>query len=182
MSVLARVLIVGAAVGLATMIAQHVRVRVQRDESGWKQLKRGFLIYFMLFGCASFVVLAGSALIMSDPMQTDAQEQNFYALLVLIGFALAGAYPVWIAYGRCVMWKGSMILVRSWTGKERLFLISELVSVQRSEISEDYCLVFQSGETLRFSTNLRGATQFILDIEDYRDSIERKDQASETAT
>ncbi len=178
MSLLARVLIVGAAVGIATMIAQHVRVRVRRDESGWKQLRPGFMVYFMLFGCASFVVLAGSFLLTADPMQPDTQEQNFYATLVLIGFAIAGAYPVWIAYGRCVKWKGSMILVRSWSGRERLFLIPELVSIQRREISEQYCLIFQTGEIVRFSANLRGATQLISDIEDYLESIQFEGPAS----
>lgn len=178
MSVLARVLIVGAAVGLASVIAQHVRVRVRRDESGWKQLRPGFLIYFMLFGCASFVVLAGSFLMTSDPMRPDAEEQNLSAMLVLIGFALAGAYPVWVAYGRRVKWKGSMILVRSWTGRERLFLIPELVSMRRNELFEDYRLVFQAGETLRFSANLRGATQLILEIEDYHERMQEDDLAS----
>ncbi|WP_294333248.1 hypothetical protein [uncultured Sphingomonas sp.] len=182
MSVLARVLIIGAAVGLATMISQHVRVRVRRDESGWKQLRPGFLVYFMLFGCASFVVLAGSFLLTADPTRPDAQEQNFSALLVLIGFAIAGAYPVWIAYGRRVKWKSSMILVRSWTGKERMFLIPELVSMEKRELSEQYRLIFQTGEVVRFSANLRGATQLILDIEDYLDSLPFEGQASSLAT
>jgi hypothetical protein len=171
MSILARVLIVGAAVGLASMISQHVRVRVRRDESGWKRLRPGFLFYFMLLGCASFVVLAGSFLLTADPTQPDAQEQNLYAMLVLIGFALAGAYPVWIAYGRRVRWKGSMILVSSWTGNERLFLIPELVAIQKDDISDEYCLAFRTGEVVRFSVNLRGATQLILDIQEYHASL-----------
>lgn len=172
MSILARALIVGAAVGLATMISQHARRRVRRDDGGWKQLRPGFLVYFMLFGCAAFVVLSGSFLLTADPMQTDARQQNLYAMLVLIGFVLAGAYPVWIAYGRRVKWKGSMILVRNCAGAERLFLISELVSIQKNEITENYCLIFQTGETVCFSANLRGATQLILDIEEYRDSLQ----------
>ena len=131
------------------------------NAEGWRVLWAGWFMKGTILGGAAFAALMGLFLWAGGSALPDAETQNAYALLLLIGMSAVTLYLLWSAYGRTIMWKGEELRVRTIWKTETVYRIADVSSVTKSDMRGEYRLTFQDGSTLWLSAHLHGAKELI---------------------
>jgi hypothetical protein len=140
-------------------LALRTQKTARPDQHGWRRLRPGWLYHLATFGSLVFVVLAGVSIAVGSA-RADADEQNFYALLLMLGFGGAGAVLVWAVYLRRIEWKGDEIRVTGPFGQLRRYRFSSVEKITENSYSE-IKLRMPDGSTLRASPYLNGFFDFM---------------------
>ena len=158
-----------AATALAALsLASQRDVRANR--SGWKRLRPNWLIHFALIGCIAFVALISFFFLTGGSARRDAEEQNFYALLLMIAFGVGGLWTLTAGYLRHVEWKGETILVRL-LGRERRFAFSDFVAVRNGLDGSELKFITADGRVFRVGQYFHGSNQLFCAL---FESLERR--------
>jgi hypothetical protein len=153
--------IIGGAV--ATALA-GLSLAFQRDvapgHDGWLRLRPNWLIHFAMAGCVIFVALISFFFLTGGSARSDAEDQNFYALLLMIAFGCGGLMMLWAGYLRRVDWRGETIRVRS-PGRERRFQFADFVAVKEGMDGSELKFLTADGRVFRLSLYFYGAQHLL---------------------
>lgn len=159
--------IIGGAV--ATVLAATslaTQREVTADRSGWKRLRPNWYIHFALLACIAFVAVISFFFLTGGSARRDAEQQNFYALLLMIAFGLGGLWTLWAGYLRRVEWQGETIRIRS-LGQERRFQFSDFVDVKDNIDRSELKFVAWDGRVFRVGQHFHGANQLLRALFEY---------------
>jgi hypothetical protein len=143
------------------MLALRTQKPARTDRDGWKRLRPSWLMHSIVLGCLAFVVLMIYVFAQGGSTRADAEEQNFAALLILLGFGAAGLWIFWFAYLHRIAWKGDTIRCRSPFRRDSFFHFSDVTLVDSNSDFTEYKLVFSDGRKLRVSTYFHGFNDFM---------------------
>ncbi len=149
------------ALGAATLfaVAERWQKPARRTADGWRVLRPGWLINFVLAICAGLAALMSYIVLFVGSSLPDAETQMAVGALVAGGCWLACIYYGWTSYGRTILWKGNELRVRTIFGRDRVRRIPDVAKVSRSEALGEYKLTFKDGSTLWLSAHLHGSKE-----------------------
>lgn len=128
------------------------------DADGWVTLRPNWLLNGTILVTAGLTGLFVYVLLFVGSSRADAASQMRYLLALAIAFGLGCLYTSWASYGRAIAWKGDRLRVRRRLGGgETLHLLSDLQSIERQDMRNEYRLTFRDGAILRISTYFTGA-------------------------
>jgi len=153
------------ATGLGTL-ALRTQKPARADRDGWKRLRPSWFLHFIVLGCLAFVVVMIYVFAQGGSARADAGEQNFAALLILLGFGAAGLWIFWFAYLHRIAWKGDKIRCRAPFRRDSFFRFSDVTLVDGNSDLSEYKLVFADGRKLRVNTYFHGFTDFMQVLDD----------------
>ncbi len=159
-------LIGGAVATLIVWIAAKRQKPGRIDSAGWRTLRPNWLIHATFLGCAGLAALPAYILLSGGSTRADAEAQNFYALLLLLGFGLGALLTAWAGYGRTVRWKGDELRIRTIFGGERVHSFSDIMALKKSDASGVYKIRFGDGSNVSLSTYLHGVQGLIFPLND----------------
>jgi len=169
--------IIGGAVATALAAASLATQRqVQADRAGWKRLRPGWYIHIALIGCILFVAAISFFFLTGGSARRDAEEQNFYAFLLMSAFAAGGIWTLCAGYLRRVEWRDGHIRV-TLLGMKREFRFGEFVAVQDGIDGSELKFLTADGRVFRVSQYFHGSNQLFRAI---FDSFERRDGPGST--
>ena len=166
MSAIVSGLIGGAIATAVGTLALRTQKPARPDPKGWKRLRPGWFMHAILCGCLAFVFVMIYVFAQGGSARADAEEQNFAALLILLGFGGAGLWIFWFGYLHRIAWKGDAIRCRSPFGKDDYFRFSEVVLVDGNADQSEYKVVFADGRKLRVNAYFHGFNDFMEVMDD----------------
>jgi hypothetical protein len=156
--------VIAAGLG-ALAVRSQKSARTHSD--GWMKLRPGWYLHLLLILCWAFVALIAYFFWTGGSTRADAQEQNFYALLILIASAAAGIWTLCSAYLREVGWKDDEIRVSAPWRRERLYRFSDITDVKGTFDGSGCKLRFGEHGKLNVSAYFHG-------FQDFTDELRRR--------
>lgn len=150
--------LVATALGAAALRSQKSD---PADHSGWKSLRPGWYLHFALLGCLAFVVAITYFFAIGGSARPDAKDQNFYALLLMLGFGAGGVWVLWAGYLRTIAWRGNNIRLSAPFRRDAYYRFSDVVGVSDSFDGAECKLHFTDGQILRVSVYFLGFHDFM---------------------
>lgn len=153
--------LVAVGLGAAALRSQKP---AQADREGWKRLRPGWYLHLALVGCAAFVAVIALFFLTGGSSRADAEDQNFYALLLMLAFGAGGIWVLWAGYLRKVAWKGNEILLTAPFRRDARYRLSEVVGVSDNIDGSECKIHFADGRILRISIYFHGFRDFLADL------------------
>jgi hypothetical protein len=151
--------IIGGAIATALAAASLATQRpVEADRSGWKRLRPNWYIHFALIGCILFVAAISFFFLSGGSARRDAEEQNFYAFLLMVAFGAGGFWTLCAGYLRRVEWQGETIRIRFF-GSEHRFHFADFVEVRDGLDGSELKFLTADGRVFRVSQYFHGSKQ-----------------------
>ena len=151
--------IIGGAVATALAgLSLASQREVAADREGWIRLRPTSLIHFALVGCIAFVAVISFFFVTGGSARSDAEEQNFYALMLMIAFGCGGLTMLWAGYLRRVEWRGETVRIRS-PGRERRFQFTDFIEVKEGWDGSELKFLTADGHAFRVSLYFHGSEQ-----------------------
>lgn len=163
--------IIGGAVATAlAAVSLATQKPVEANRTGWKRLRPSWYIHMALVGCILFIAAISFFFLTGGSARRDAQEQNFYALLLMIAFGAGGIWTLCAGYLRRVEWKDGTVRT-SLFGRERQFRFDEFVDVRDGLDGSELKFFTADGRVFRVSQYFHGSNQLFGAL---FDSLERR--------
>jgi len=134
------------------------------NEDGWMQLRPSWMIHTVVGGCLGFVLVIAYFFAGGGSARADASEQNFYALVLMLGFGGAGIYALWTVYLRKICWRGNDIRLTTPFRGVAYYRFTDVVDVGVNMDGSEYKLHFHDGRMLRVNVYLHGFHQFVREL------------------
>lgn len=134
----------------------RLRSSIDLDNAEWSQLKPGPFLYSTLILCIIASIFFSYYLYLGSSRPNPEQEM-LYGKAVTAFFVAGSVVVLWMGWGRKIWWRDDELRVRSFLGSESTYRLSEVAAVTRSDLKEQYTLLFRNGSKVRFATSLRGA-------------------------
>ena len=153
--------IIGGAIATALAAASLATQRhVVADRTGWKRLRPSWYIHTALVGCILFVAAISFFFLTGGSARRDADEQNFYAFLLMLAFGAGGVWTLCAGYLRRVEWQGETIRV-SLFGKTQFYRFGDFVEVRDGFDGSELKFFTADGRVFRVSQYFHGSKQLI---------------------
>ena len=153
--------LIGGAIATALgAMALRSQKSANLDVDGWRWLRPGWLIHFAVGGCAAFVLAITYFFSLGGSARSDAAEQNFWAMLILLGFGGGGLWLVWAGYLHKVAWRGNDIRLVRPLRLDAYYRFTDIVSVRPNGDGSELKLKFADARVLRVSPYFHGFRQF----------------------
>jgi hypothetical protein len=163
--------IMGGAIATALAAASLATQReVEADRTGWKRLRPGWYIHSALVGCILFVAAISFFFLTGGSARRDAEEQNFYAFLLMLAFGAGGVWTLCAGYLRRVEWQGESIRV-SFFGTRQFFRFADFVEVKDGLDGSELKFFTADGRVFRVSQYFHGSKQLFRAL---FDSLDRR--------
>jgi hypothetical protein len=153
-------------------LAMRLRKPASAYPAGWKYLRPGWHLHFMLLACAGFVVAVTYFFIAGGSTRPDAYEENLSSLMVGLSSGAVGLWFLWAAYLCETAWKDSEILVDGLWRKKRRYHYSDIVDIEESCGGLELKLRMQDGSSLRVNVYFHGFQDFLHDLFEHLHGIE----------
>ena len=154
--------LVGGAVAVAlAAVAQRNQRSARTSADGWRVLRPSWFLHGTFLGCAAFAALIAYFLLSGGSSRADANTQNFYAVILGVGFGLCALYVGWTTYGRAIAWNDNQLRVRTIFGSEFVRPFSDVAAIKKREARGDYRIEFLDRTALVFSAYLHGAQEMV---------------------
>ncbi len=160
MSAVVSGLIGGAIATALAAVALRSQKSARTDSDGWCWLRPGWLIHFAVGGCFAFVLAVSYFLWLAGSARTDAELQNFWAMLIMLGFGAGGLWLVWAGYLHRVAWRGNDIRLVRPLRRDTYYRFTDIVSVRPNGDGSEFKLRFADARVLRVSPYFHGFYEF----------------------
>lgn len=104
----------------------------------------------------------------------DAETQNFFAMVLAIGFLFAAGYTGWLAFAHDVSWDSRILRRRGISGPLTEHRLKDTVAITTGDWSGVHRITFKDGSAIYFSSQLRGARELSTLVIDLTTSRKRK--------
>lgn len=159
-------LIGGVAATAVGSLALRTQKRAHADEDGWKSLRPGWYLHFLVLGCLGFAGAIGYFFWLGGSARTDAAEQNLVALCLLLAFGAAGIWVYLTAYVRKIEWAGGVVRIRSPWRPQVSYRLSEAVAIRDSLNGAECKIRFADGRSLSVNMYFDGFYDFMADLDE----------------
>ena len=130
-------------------------------------MRPSWYVHFVVLGCLAFVVIITGFFVSGGSARSDADEQNLWALGLLLGFGGGGLWLWWAAYLRRIRWKGNEIVVSDPFRANSHYRFADVVDLTENADGSEAKLHMADGRMLRVSTYFHGYNELMDDIERY---------------
>lgn len=158
--------LIGGVVAIALgVVARRTQKNATMDQHGWKQLRPSWLIHATLLGCLAFAAVIGGFFIMGGSSRSDAEEQNLWALGLLVAFSGAGLWLWWAAYLGRICWKGNQIVVSAPFRDDMRHRFSDIADVTFNADESEAKLHMADGRVIKVNTYFNGFHELMVEME-----------------
>ncbi len=137
---------------------------VQMDEQGWSSITLGPWGYAVATGAAAFSLVLFYIWLFVGSSRADAATQMLACLLLALAFLTVSLLTLMSARWRRVQWRDGTLRVTSLLGRETVYRIDELQSVDLRDATLEFVLRFGERRKVTISIIMIGLRELLISL------------------
>ncbi len=134
------------------------------DEEGWSSITLGPWGYGAATGAAAFSLLLFYVWLFVGSSRADAAIQMLICLLLSLAFLAISLFTLVSARWRRVQWRDGILRVTPLMGREQVYRLDELQSVDVRHATHDLVLRFGERRKVEISISMTGLRELLLSL------------------